>query len=476
MNRKALSIAGMWAVSMTLAAGNANAQPFTYNPPGQLVAGSGQGTPDGTIYASGMRFPIENAPAYANSQVWGNGGMHGPGGGQCDAVNYSYPWWDNFCETRSYSTPMCPSGQGHQGQDIRPSTCDKDVHWAVAAEDGTITNVGTYSVALTTATGRRHNYLHMEPSSLLVSVGDAVQRGERLGTVSNAFGGTPTTIHLHDEIRQNVAGIGDTPVPPYMSLVASSGELLGVPAQPCAVIPPEGGILDDSGPCAQFYGPADSWRDVTDTGHEGNLHWTYAFNDPDPSNWAQWDAHFEEAGDYEVEVHLLPDYAQSRQARYTIRHGGQESERVVDMSAAQQWQSLGVYRFESKGDQHVALYDNTGEALADQRMIMVDAVRFTRVLPPEPLPEGGFDAALHDATMPDVVQDDGGGDGEVDRGEDTGAAASAQTWSGSEGEGCACSAPGARPLRDSGILPAALALLWLRRRRVNRAAKQSSRG
>lgn len=69
------------ALTMILSASTASAQPFTYNQPGQLVTGSGEGTADYNVYAPGMRFPIEAAPVYANSQVWGNGGMNGPGGG-----------------------------------------------------------------------------------------------------------------------------------------------------------------------------------------------------------------------------------------------------------------------------------------------------------------------------------------------------------------------------------------------------------
>src|SRR5467141_4052304 len=82
---------------------------FSYHPPGELLPGSGTGRHDETVYAPGIRFPIEKLPAYANSQVWNPGGKSGPpGGDQCDPNNYSYPWWDNFCETRGWKTPMCP--------------------------------------------------------------------------------------------------------------------------------------------------------------------------------------------------------------------------------------------------------------------------------------------------------------------------------------------------------------------------------
>jgi hypothetical protein len=209
---------------------SAAADEFTYDPPGVLVAGSGQGRADETVYAPGMRFPMENGPAYPNSQVWGHGGMHGPGGGQCHDNNYSYPWQDNYCETRSWNMPLCPSGTGHQGQDIRPSTCENNVHWEVAAEAGTITNIGSYSVYVTAPDGTRFDYLH--GASVSVSVGQGVDKGQRLCRTSNQFGGTATTIHLHFNIRQDVGGVGMAYVPPYMSLVRSYEQLMGYGSEP----------------------------------------------------------------------------------------------------------------------------------------------------------------------------------------------------------------------------------------------------
>jgi murein DD-endopeptidase MepM/ murein hydrolase activator NlpD len=201
---------------------------FTYNPPGQLQAG-GAGVTDATNYDPGIRFPIEQAPAYPNSQVWGHGGMNGPGGDQCDAVNYAYPWSDDFCETRSYSTPMCPSSNGHQGDDIRPSTCEAAVHPAVAVEDGVISQIGTYTVYLSGNSGRLYLYLHMQMNKLKVSVGDHVSRGQELGLVSDNFGSSSTTIHLHFEIKEAVTLAGQsitTNVPPYSSLIDAYQRLL----------------------------------------------------------------------------------------------------------------------------------------------------------------------------------------------------------------------------------------------------------
>jgi murein DD-endopeptidase MepM/ murein hydrolase activator NlpD len=213
------------AAALLLWAAPALADDFSYLPPGDLTPGSGEGRVDEVVYAPGIRFPIESAPAFANSQVYGAGGAYGPGGGQCDDVNFSYPWRDNFCETRTWDMPLCPAGTGHQGQDVRAATCDKDTHWAVAAVDGTITNIGSYSVYLTADDGTRFDYLHME--SLQVAVGDVVTRGQRVGRVSNSFNGTPTTVHLHFNVNQYVEGLGAVYVPPYTSLVAAYGALLG---------------------------------------------------------------------------------------------------------------------------------------------------------------------------------------------------------------------------------------------------------
>ncbi len=228
----------------------AAAQEFSFLPPGTLQSGSGTGLDDDTVYAPGMRFPIEEAPAYANSQVWGRGGSQGGGGAQCDTQNFSYPWKDNYCETRSWDMPLCPSGKGHQGQDIRAASCTKDVHWVVAAEAGRVTSIGSYSVYVTADDGTRFDYLHM--SQVAVAVGDRVTRGQRLGKVSNAFDGTPTTVHLHFNIRQNVAGVGMVYVSPYMSLVESYRELIGdvTPDPPDAGVPPgppDASIATDGG-------------------------------------------------------------------------------------------------------------------------------------------------------------------------------------------------------------------------------------
>jgi Peptidase family M23 len=216
---------------------------FSYFEAGALLPGSGQGAPEQVAYAPDLVFPIAEAPAYLQSQVFSFGGGVA-GGDQCDARNYAYPWRDNFCEVRSANrtSPYCPQPKVHQGQDIRvgtPQECntlrrtpanDRTFHKVVAVSDGVISHVGTYSVNLRSG-GRIFKYMHMNMDKLQVKAGDPVQAGQHIGYVSNDFGGTPTTFHLHFEITQNDGGAGWVHVPPYLSLAQAYERREGGPGE-----------------------------------------------------------------------------------------------------------------------------------------------------------------------------------------------------------------------------------------------------
>lgn len=206
----------------TFRAVDLNAGSETFGQPGELADGQ-TGLAILTILAPDLRFPLETGPAFANSQGWGPGGFYGPAGDQCSPANYTPPWQDTFCESGGGALALCPAGQGHAGQDIRPSDCQDAVYWAVAAGDGVITSVGRYSVRLMGDDGTRFTYLHLDPDSVAVEPGERIRRGERIGRVSHAFGGTPATIHLHFEMRMAFragdAGLMSLPVPPYSSVI-----------------------------------------------------------------------------------------------------------------------------------------------------------------------------------------------------------------------------------------------------------------
>jgi murein DD-endopeptidase MepM/ murein hydrolase activator NlpD len=179
-------------------------------------------------------------------------------------ANYSYPWRDNFCEHRRFFVGQCPGGEGHQGQDIRPSSCalinegadrcQPYQHEVVAAHDGFILRApkqeAVYLFINTTSTHARVRYMHMNPNQLDadgIFSGKLVHEGDRIGKVGNYNNRERgTTYHLHFDM-QVPTKLGWVFVNPYMTLVASYERLIGArgteikdgdTAPPIAGVPP----------------------------------------------------------------------------------------------------------------------------------------------------------------------------------------------------------------------------------------------
>jgi hypothetical protein len=243
---------------------------FTYRPPGEIIANSGyrgqSGHRDLTVYSQ-IRFPIESAPAFANSQSFMNwGDCYRTGRVSWSSTkgdqyrcrrndkplvfdesakeNYSYPWQDNFCETRDFDVGQCANGMGHQGQDIRPSSCQlknegadrclPDIFNTVAVRDGVLIRTPTQQALylLVNAPNEhiRFRYIHMNPKYLDADGmvhGRRVRESEKLGVVSN-FQDKPggTTSHLHFD-AQVFTRDGWIWVNPYVTLISSYERLIG---------------------------------------------------------------------------------------------------------------------------------------------------------------------------------------------------------------------------------------------------------
>ncbi len=218
---------------------------FYFFRPGVLEPATGIGAQQADVLVPDMMFPIKDAPAFPQSQVYRYGGGV-KGGDQCDPRNFKAPWRDNYCEARSTTnkTPWCSETGVHLGQDIRvgsPDGCkaekatkaaDRTRYEVVAVEDGVISNVGSYSVTLRAdAGGRIYRYLHLNMAKLKVATNQTVKKGDVIGYVSNYFGGTPTTLHLHFEIKLNTAENGWQYAPPYASLLAAYQRREGNPGE-----------------------------------------------------------------------------------------------------------------------------------------------------------------------------------------------------------------------------------------------------
>jgi hypothetical protein len=243
---------------------------FTFHSPGDIIQGSGfkgkGGRADFTVYSK-MRFPLLDAPAYANSQSFMNlgdcdstGRVHvgmvgriptyrcrigGPTlfKDESAAGNYAYPWRDNFCEHRYFDVGQCPGGFGHQGQDMRPSSCKQRFegggcapyqHDVVAVREGMVLrSSGQMPVYLFVNAPNEHirfRYLHMFPKQLDeegVYSGRILKESEEFGKVGNFFRRErATTYHLHFDM-QVPTKYGWVFVNPYTTLVAAYERLIG---------------------------------------------------------------------------------------------------------------------------------------------------------------------------------------------------------------------------------------------------------
>ena len=201
------------------------------------------------------------------------------------------------------------------------------------------------------------------------------------GEKERAYGGAhPHNDHLHIELSVD-AGNENTPW--------FNGPMLPPTTEPCAVIDGTGGIVDDQGPCFVAYGPSTYWRVVNGQGFDNTLHWTNAFQNDNPSNWARWFLYFAEGGTYNVDIYADSEYAVYSHTRYMIRHSGQEEILHFDQSSGFGWLSLGEFNFAEGGDQHINVYDNESFSVPGDQHIMADAIRLTRtgIVVPEPEPE-----------------------------------------------------------------------------------------
>jgi hypothetical protein len=218
---------------------------FTYRPPGDIITRSGSskqnGRADFTSYSQ-IRFPLEKAPAFAHSQSR-RGRKSSDKPDMLVGGNTSYPWQDNFCEPRSFGVGQCPSGFGHQGQDIKPGaclahsegaeSCDPKQQGVVAVRDGVlIRSPKQQALTLQINTRTEHirfRYMHMNPAAMDADGdlnGRRVAENEKIGVVSNYLDHpNGTTRHLHFDV-QVFTRDGWLWVSPYVTLVSAYERLI----------------------------------------------------------------------------------------------------------------------------------------------------------------------------------------------------------------------------------------------------------
>lgn len=219
---------------------------FSYRPSGDIIANSGfrkqGGRADYSSYAQ-IRFPLEKAPAFVHSQSYRNRRSSEKPIDDQVGSNTSYPWQDNFCESRSFGVGQCPGGFGHQGEDIKPAPCPTAIEGAercdpkqqavLAVREGVVIRSLKQQAATLQVNSRnehiRFRYMHMNPASLDadgVLNGRRVSEAEKIGVVSNYLDyPNGTSRHLHFDV-QLFTRDGWLWVNPYATLVSAYERLI----------------------------------------------------------------------------------------------------------------------------------------------------------------------------------------------------------------------------------------------------------
>jgi len=211
---------------------------FSYRPSGDIIPNTGyrnkSGHPDVMAYAQ-IRFPLDKAPAFVRSQSYARRD-------RSEGVT-SYPWRDNFCESRSFEVWQCAGGYGHQGEDIRAAECpppgegrepcDPKQRAVVAVRDAVVIRASKDQAATLEINSRtehiRFRYMHMNPQAMNADGllnGRIVAEGEKIGVVSNYLDHPAgTSLHLHFD-AQVFTRDGWIWVSPYVTLVSAYERLI----------------------------------------------------------------------------------------------------------------------------------------------------------------------------------------------------------------------------------------------------------
>ncbi len=288
-------------------------------------------------------------------------------------------------------------------------------------------------------------------------------------TVTHYYNGcTPSGCGVYEERFQHYSDAG-------IDVYFEQGEdFWVVDLPPCAPIPAEGRLLEETDTCFTKGGPLPYWR--VGIGGESNLHvWTGTTAEPEAVNYAEWALAFDEAGDYLVEVSVAE--GTTPQAAYLVDHAGATSEVVIDQGAVDGYAELGVFDFAAGAGQRVFVGDNTGDV--ESQTLAVDAIRITRIGGGSG-GGGGGDVSGSGGEGPGPVGSGGSppGGGGDESGARAGAGGSGGKGTGGgqdgggdadgegEGSGCDC-ATGPGSAGSSGWILGLLGVAWgLRRRRA----------
>ena len=209
----------------------------------------------------------------------------------------------------------------------------------------------------------------------------AADGSENVAVYDNAPGPVASNQHIAvDALRYSRV---DSPSPPEPTTPESPSG--------CAALPPVGGIIEETGPCFEMFGPSQYWRSVGDAGHGNHLLWTNAFQNDSPNNWAHWRLPLQESGDYQIRIYLDPAHAQFFSTRYELKRADATRVLTVDQSVANGWYSLGTFSFDANEENTLVVFDHAAVPVGTERRIAVDSIQLVRLTSSMSAPDAGED-------------------------------------------------------------------------------------
>ncbi len=272
-------------------------------------------------------------------------------------------------------------------------------------------------------------YVHMQPNSSPLSVGETVEVGDlvaRIGATGYACGA-----HLHMQVQQtcgayycqsvsgNFADYGDP---------TASTQYEGTNCPSCALQLDGGQTIVDDEDAGCLVRQTTAWWSSYQ-GYDDHHFYTRAIDAAGPESIARWRFGVAVPGDYRVEVFVPDDDATTTNARYLVHHAAGTDEVVVDQSTQKGWQALGTFEFLGDDGEGIDLGDDTGEDVGLDRRIAYDALRFT--FEPAAGDTGGTGAS-DDTGGPDPDGTDGPGATSMDPGTGGGPGGGVGTAAGDE--------------------------------------------
>ena len=262
--------------------------------------------------------------------------------------------------------------------------------------------------------GHRYTSVYAHLDSIAVVEGQRVRKGESLGTLGASCQGQRScgsfgTPHLHWVIHRDAAvggsgtggSYGGNAVVPevidgaenlqrgQVHISMNTGGSGGTPVRPpaCQLIPGEGGVLDDDGPCFSKSGTPRFWHRET-TGVGTGHFWTETFVGTTPDNTARFTVAVDVAGDYDVYA-SVPAGATATAVTASVRSRRGVEPAVFAQSTgaattARRFVKIGRFPFVPEALGSVTLLDTVASSARANKRLVVDALAIVPAGAPAP--------------------------------------------------------------------------------------------